>query len=795
MTEQAPSQLVVTQFLSPFKIVLIALVNLYCKGEIPSRSGIRLMSKVMRFIETPGPEHIEMPMLDFLNLISEELNSDNNNNSKENASAIQFKLLKTLWNLWCVDSLHSFIDSSNDLLLLQRDSNYSQQQRIKRKKNKSIKKRLSRSSILGKLIFTCILSFEFLAFEKLVQLWDAFVHYRVTTRQKWIELGGDSNLTSLENNKRKDIVIKDQSLMNLLTHPNIKQILSTNSTSSSLVLTPRYDLDLLINHQIDQFEKYGTPTPPEVRKIMEKIVISDPNPLPALHYIQYLEFSRIGDYEQCFESLHRYFDYVIGLSNNTFYHFALFSLATLQARFGCFPEALRAAEEAISVAREAKDTNFLNHIMVWLYDLIKNHKEYRNKLAVSDDQILSFLKVKSIESSGFLHAIAYQNEAVKFMEQGSPLWQILESITKASFISISNDDISSFGKQVQVQSALWARIGVPILSDIYLDIFIDQVDSRTHDLEAVNLQIRQAFLLYQRGKVEESLLKMDGLKEIALEHNQVFKIWELRRQLLHIHQAINRNRFFAARGMLDRLTEGNDIKNEFDLDVLFEIKYLQALLTSKEGNVFEALRDISTILSDIEKQDHDIFYNLKFSLLYAQLISETDFPGKAFSLTLKCISKSYKSMILPLTMQGITILSNILIKFKKPNDALSILNPVFPQVFLINDAMIIANMATTLSEILILLLEISKKENNNDYQTQDKQEEKILRYLEIAIDHFKSMNDFKGMIYAFKLQIRLSKVINDLKAEEYAIQAIKQLHQRIKEEKVFGLINDETVSI
>ena len=64
--------------------------------------------------------------------------------------------------------------------------------------------------------------------------------------------------------------------------------------------------------------------------------------------------------------------------DKSFYQYALLNMATLQADFGCFSEAVAAMNECISTARENQDMNCLNFSLSWLDHLSRAHpKEMR----------------------------------------------------------------------------------------------------------------------------------------------------------------------------------------------------------------------------------------------------------------------------------------------------------------------------------------------------------------------------------------------------------------------------------
>lgn len=119
---------------------------------------------------------------------------------------------------------------------------------------------------------------------------------------------------------------------------------------------------------------------------------------------RFLESWKAGDYHSSFENLHRYFDYTMHNHDRTYYQYALFNLAMLQADFGCLSEAHVAMHETIATARDNKDMVCLSYGLSWLYHFGRANSKQINALQKSGvlgthSEAPSLLKGKARETS------------------------------------------------------------------------------------------------------------------------------------------------------------------------------------------------------------------------------------------------------------------------------------------------------------------------------------------------------------------------------------------------------------
>lgn len=194
----------------------------------------------------------------------------------------------------------------------------------------------------------------------------------------------------------------------------------------------------------------------------------------SAHYIKYFSSLHEHDYEQAFEHLHRYYDYTMHRHGRAQYHNALFTLATLHAEFESFEESIRAVNEAISVARENKDSPVLTQIHFWLYNFMLLHPDSKVPDTLSSkEQLLNFLKAKSQDTSYTLYSLALQHDALHQLSHCGSLAQALESLYKSSFISVISNSIASATSFCELQASTWSRLGISSMAQLYNDISLD----------------------------------------------------------------------------------------------------------------------------------------------------------------------------------------------------------------------------------------------------------------------------------------------------------------------------------
>jgi anaphase-promoting complex subunit 5 len=145
---------------------------------------------------------------------------------------------------------------------------------------------------------------------------------------------------------------------------------------------------------------FGDKLPDDVRKTCQMMLRNAFGVPNLMHFVQFFDSWREGDYTMALDNLHRYFDHTMFADQRIVYQYALLHTAIVQADFGCFSEAFAAMTEAIATARENHDIGCLNFAISWLYHLAKAYP-HQMKLAPSAGSLgsqretLAYLKQKA----------------------------------------------------------------------------------------------------------------------------------------------------------------------------------------------------------------------------------------------------------------------------------------------------------------------------------------------------------------------------------------------------------------
>ncbi len=770
--EQSSTKVVLTPSFAPYKIVLLTLIAAYCAGILPKKTHRPLLTTIVKYIERPSIYHdtessVNVPTLDeILRNIKESCLKADPVEGVSYAHDIEQRLLHALWSLKSLDSLHSFINRARSMLTKNlKDASLF----MNSKPAGSVPKYLlTRSSFLGNFVTTCIASFETLEFDKSELLWTSFVNFRISSKSKWVKKHAERipDVHDFFGTADKD---DDFSQLKSVFH---YLPLNVNETREEIVLVSQEDLSKLLDHQVHILETYGTPTSPELRRTLALMTQAETGKLPSIHYIKYLECLRSADYEGAFYSLHRYFDYMMSNRRTVFYHYALLCLATLHAAFDCEQEAIRAIEESISVARENKDYTCLNFVLSWLFNFMKDRPTIKHDFYLSNTHLLQFLKTNSGLTSSSLHSTAYQSEATQIMMEGGSTSSVLESLTKAAHISLSEDSsLVSFISYCALASAFWFRVGNYDLAKAYCEI---SLESSTSISQKVSIFIRKASVEYSLGNVEEAFIILEKQKSLVCSDLRLSKELVSHKLILLSRQCIRSSRCRMAKYYLEKL----EAQHHVNIDIESELQYLTACLHLRLGNLQLAFDIVSKQTSTYARKASNKFWFLKFSLLHCEIMSQSSTPARAFSSTIKCIQSASKSGFTLVVLEGVLKLADILMKLNQLEDARGVLSDCIPYFEQLSDLALKSKAYQVIAESLISLF----KTEDIDRKKKIEQLTKIVDHLEKSIDGFKKLSMFQEIKKCLELQISIGKKINHEEMLNHAQSSLVSIDLKIKEE-------------
>lgn len=830
-------KLLLSEDLSPHKIALLFLVVLYATGFIPEDHLKQVLLALIKLLENEplideNKEFIIVPQLvDLCQHLREVIvcncPEDQKLAAEKDAAELQKNLLQELWRVSSVEGLNTYIKNTFTLLLNPLAVTVPEST-----SNLTVKKIISPRSFIGDFIQKIVTPFRLLHFDEEFLLFESLVEYRESSRDLFLKLGGNINhQTDLQpkpspRRSRLDFSTltqpqpsnsNDDHLFGVLNHQLAESLGIRIPTSSQeivkqnvrLIPVPKHDMQALLDKQVKLLETYGTETPKFLRQIMALMASPDANTcliqnanfndLPSYYYLKYLENLHASDYHGALQSLHQYFDYMVSKSSKYFYHFALISRASLHQYFGEDEKALDAIEEAISVARENKDNSTLTYILSWLFNFIRNKPElwqsqnfYQNN---NELHLLDFLIKKSQTVSLLLYAMSYHFETAHIMHSGGPMNKYLESLLKATYISI-NDELPTFIKSCEMSAMVWTRIGIPHLSDLYADIAFDYAKEVGKLGDEISIEIRKNYLLYLKGQTEKAYKNLESLKPKTNSDRSLFKSLQIRSLIMMVKIDLRKGRFKYAEKIMKTLLS---IEIQ-DIELKTELIYLNTEVQTALGNYSQALGLISQSLSVIDSQQMKIQSNvytiIRLNLLKCSIFNISGVHSRAISLVIEQIEQGKKLGFFTIIVEGMILLISILNNMDNCEDAYEILDKFMPLALRVGNQEFIcvayyeyANSCYKMIQAKRNRFKLSKKALFNTF----------LKYLYLSITRARNSLNLILLRACFELEEQMgqecskfSNEMKDLKSvdefREHSKSGLKILNKRAIEEADYGFI-------
>ena len=381
------------RYLTPAKICLLLLIDLYVADEIPSGSKLDVLSFVASQVNAPSDndhdsieERIHLASSGFA-IFGEKLSQWQSGIPGRSVYDI---LLQRVWKLDELDSLHNLFQQLGELI--NPPESDAEEQTVAK---------VSRASPLGQYIRRCVVEFTRLQFADSQALWNAFAIYRAPSYEAWASRNPEAA------QKRDD----ERPAWARSTFADGADICKHQPAYASTD-----DSDTILSFSIYQLQKLGSRVPSEVKSKLDQWISEqwESSAQSLQHFMAFFEHWRASQYTMALESLHRYFDYSLiakggGAENmKVYYQYALLHLSVLHADFECWEESVDSMDECIATARENQDTECLNFALSWLLYLRQAHPDnntasFENLARLvgggnSDQDEITFLKSKARDS-------------------------------------------------------------------------------------------------------------------------------------------------------------------------------------------------------------------------------------------------------------------------------------------------------------------------------------------------------------------------------------------------------------
>ena len=167
-------QAAMSRYLTPGKVALLCLVELYAESRFPNQSILPVLSFVLKHIVSPKGSTGFIVTLDQLKAATV------NEPSAVVGRNIFDLLLKKLWEINSLDALHSFFTNLETYLIDTDGTNKGAAVREHGEKSP-----LSKTSVLGCFVRRAALEHTRMAFTDEIMLWKSFIIYREPTLPEW----------------------------------------------------------------------------------------------------------------------------------------------------------------------------------------------------------------------------------------------------------------------------------------------------------------------------------------------------------------------------------------------------------------------------------------------------------------------------------------------------------------------------------------------------------------------------------------------------------------------------------
>ncbi|KAI5464374.1 anaphase-promoting complex subunit 5-domain-containing protein [Mariannaea sp. PMI_226] len=776
-----------SRYLNPAKACLLVLVELYTEGNVPSEATLPVLSFVISHLMERSPT---------------ENSADQTSRWSKAERTVGLiitikdfeKLLggrpfhagapgRTLWDefltkLWDVNSLHAFktfFENLPHVLAWTKEERDRLAEMGELTEEEGIK--LSPGSPLGLFIRRACLEYQRLQFHDGAELWKSFVRYRQPTANYL-----KRKIPGFERLSFDNVVLlgekegwERKGTMDLVSVV-YGDILEGDRTSTLPVTTD--DIEILLEFQIAQMQKYGNRVPLEIRHQFHDL-LNDSHIIPSLtHYLCFLDAWRAGDYPTAFDSLHQYFDYTMQNRDRLFYQYALMNLAVLQADFGCYKDAVTSMLETVTTARENNDMTCLNFALNWLFHFgrahpsLVRHLESQSLLGTGKDS-LAFLRVKAKETGMWtLWSSVLLSEANLGLVSGDSVATAWEYVFRSSQVIVENNLKNMFGSQLSMLSALWDRLGVSTLGNMMNDIFLQcHVGYCIFDDE-LKVSSRIAMQLMSCGKYDEALKTLESLDENSMRSWMPRQYWHKYRNIIQLRRCLVHDDLERAEGLVSLVMQSNNDDLEPEITFTFDTLHIDYL--TRRGDLQAATAKIDAMMTRLREDKKDVAYRVRLLLLKAALLDRCGRPLRGFTTAMRAASIAWRTRIIPSLWQAVGAIANVLVSLGEFEAASHLLLTVIPRSLESDGVSITAQLYTLLIDAKMGLAgqQAPKSKERGKYMTE------ALDAVQKAFTYYSRLEDIKQQCQLMAKKAMIMKLSGDKKLAADCAATYLQLQEK-----------------
>ncbi|KAF4548527.1 Anaphase-promoting complex subunit 5-like protein [Elsinoe fawcettii] len=760
-----------SRFLSPAKICLILLIDVYHDREVQPSDTIHILSYISRHIlkrneaskrPDDDKELTTSPSLASYQALLAPLKSNFPGRSLYDV------FLKRLWRLASFDELDGVFQKSRGL-----DADTA---------NKCLP--ISPSSPIGQYLRRCHLEFIRLQFSDAQLLWEDLLIFRGPSWNTW----ASRNPEEAASRDSGGISI-DEHVSPILLDRQQKRMIDGHDALPSQDL-----LDKTVQFQLEQIQGTGCRLSSDMQEQLAGMIKHSKSTPADTYFISFFNSWRSGAYNDAIDNLHRYFDYAMeGYGSHqavkTYHQYALLHLAVLHADFGSYEEAIATMDECIATARENQDSRCLNFGLSWLVHLRKAHPEYvklerivqSTAFAGSDSDILFFLQQKALENKDWTQLSGTLLSQAEMVLQTS-VSKALDYSYQSHHLNAKYALHSLQPTQIRLHASLFGQIGLHSLAQLQNETFTTVFERKATRPEALSLNCVQAYRMAIQGEYERAMGK---LRETNPASHRTLRMHNLHlgfANMVSLKKALHRKEMIVVERLMRKI---KPLRSMAEPDIAFETHILELEYLQRADRSSEALEKIDQMFEELKVTTATTFiHRIRLLITKANLWAHAGKPSKAFSIALRAANAGYTRSLVPLMCQGVTALATILIAQEEHEATQQILDSIIPRALELGDPFLSARLYSLLTDSLVgqaMAPNQSSKETDallNSAQV----------YLERAKEGFAQVEDLDGTLECLQKKIILFRYRGEeaLAEEMEGMYAAELEESRRREREVTG---------
>ncbi|KAK3336967.1 anaphase-promoting complex subunit 5-domain-containing protein [Cercophora scortea] len=662
-----------SRFLTPAKIGLLALMELYVEGAVPNDaimpvlgfiSSLLLNRDLVTAAASPSPAErwkradrniaLIVSVKEFKKVLAPFAAADGVPGRR-----LWDRFLEKLWGIDSLHGLREFFDRLPNLIARTKDE---LRELAAHGHPPPVGVFLTRSSIFGVFVRRAHGNSRLLQLHQTAEVWKLFVKYRHPTAGHWRKrnplygrLSFDSVLMAGEQqwgNHTEAVAVAAYGDMLLVGDHDV-------------TLPVTYDdVEALSEFQIDQMQKYGNRAPRDVRVKFQRLV-KDSHFIPSLsHYLSFSDATRAGDYPMSFDYLYRYFDYTMQKSDRLFYQYALMNLAIVQSEFGSHEEAIDTMLETVSVARENRDLPCLNFTLNWFFHFGRAHPNLiydleNSSMPTNEKASLAYLRVRARETGMWiLWCSTLQSEAKVGLARGDSISAAMEDMVRSSQLIVLRNMKPMVGPQLIMRISLWDRLGLANMSSMSCEAFLRCYARNCLLEDELKVICRLAGLLAGKGKYEEAFARLEAIDPSTLCNAKTNQYWHFYRGLLKLRRDLHRGNLVSSETLLSQLLQTGPEDLEPDMVFVLDSLHMEAL--TRRGDLDAAFTKLDGLMAQLRETNRDISLRIRLLLIKAHIFDCAGRPEKGFSAAMRAARLAWRARLMSLIWQSLGALANIM---------------------------------------------------------------------------------------------------------------------------------------